>query len=136
MRHVILLLTFAILTYLTILHATALPAACPDTGPIQCNTVLHSAGSHWLGIPLVLWGLGWTVSGWFWPVRSSSIWLWIGTGLGGVVWGVSHEWALHLLCLWCTGAQLGILTVIGLTIAQRFHPISASSQEAITHDAL
>lgn len=126
LRTVSLLGTAGILLYLTVLHATALPVACPDTGPIQCQTVLHSAGSQLLGLPLVVWGLLWTVSG-FLPLWHLPGWrrLWIGLGSGGVLWGLGHEWALGLICLWCTAAQ-GLILLSGWLTA-RMVPSRAAS---------
>ncbi len=98
LRTVSLLGTAGILLYLTVLHATALPVACPNTGPIQCQTVLHSVGSQLLGLSLVVWG---------------------------VLWGLSHEWAVGLICLWCTAAQGLILLSCWLTA--RLVPSRAAS---------
>lgn len=104
----------AVATYLTIAHYTSPNAlVCSDTGFVNCATVTTSAQSSFVGIPVAVLGLGWSVAmavlcspaAW----RSSSVMLArarLGLsvlGVGFVLWLVYAElFVIGALCLWCT----------------------------------
>jgi uncharacterized membrane protein len=104
----------AVATYLTIAHYTTPNVlACSDSGFVNCATVTTSAQSTFVGIPVAVLGLGWSLvmavlcapAAW----RSSSLALVrarLGLsvlGVGFVLWLVYAElFVIRALCIWCT----------------------------------
>jgi uncharacterized membrane protein len=100
--------------YLTIAHfTTAQVLVCADSGAINCTRVTTSAQSRFLGIPVAVLGLGWSVAmaaicspaAW----RSRAAWIRIlrvalaVAGISFVLWLVYAElFVIRAICLWCT----------------------------------
>lgn len=104
-----------------VVAAGLLPAVCPTTGVINCQSVLTGPGSHLVGLPLALWGSLWGVAGWG-AMGWSSRWPWLPSvwrtvGELGLVWAWAHEALDHHLCLWCSSLQAAVLVAIGCSIA-------------------
>lgn len=106
------ILVAALGLYLTMLHYTGAPVACPPiptTGElVNCQAVLTSSGSVILGIPLALWGSLWALAS---LVRRGRK-IWTLFGVLGLAWAWTHEWQVGHLCLWCTAMQIGILLIL------------------------
>lgn len=114
----VLAITAAIGAYLSIVHWSSLPVACPAHGIIDCTAVPHGAGSMVGPLPLATWGVVWAMVGWFFLPRPSPrlIPLWSVIGINGIFWGILHEVLDGHLCLWCTAMQLNILGAVVLML--------------------
>jgi uncharacterized membrane protein len=112
--------------YLTVLHYAGSPAACPVSGPVNCELVLTSpyaivaatsiptsvAGILWFALSALLWTrrVGWTQVAW------SAI------GMVVVLYLVFIEIVkLGAICLWCTVAHVLVLLIflIAVTVGGR-----------------
>lgn len=86
---------------------------CPATGFVNCSSVLHSAYSLFLGIPVPFFGIFWFLLLYVLPTRSGIPWLdifWRAVVISGglfVGYLVSVEFFLiHHLCLWCSATHV------------------------------
>ncbi len=104
--------------YLTWVHYQPQILQCPDVGPINCTAVLHSPGSHISIIPLAIIGGIWLA---FIPWLRTTRWNTSAAGLGvlGLGWAWWHEWALHAICLWCSGLQIIILIFVVTSLRRK-----------------
>lgn len=106
------LLVAALGFYLTWLHYTGAPVACPPIpttgGLVNCQAVLTSSGSVILTVPLALWGSLWALASLWGPGKK----VWTPLGVLGLAWAWAHEWQVGHLCLWCTAMQIGILLIL------------------------
>jgi uncharacterized membrane protein len=104
--------------YLTVEHFSAIPLFCPNTGVINCATVLTSRYSVVLGIPLAVAGLIWSVSMLiiFYHGRSrisSSVApIWYMFGLAGVAYSLASQYLLGHICIYCTTLDTAIILFI------------------------
>jgi uncharacterized membrane protein len=101
-------------TYLTIAHFTSPSVlACSDSGTINCGRVTTSAQSRFLGIPVAVIGLAWSLAmvvlcspaawdagaRWVRPLRLALS----SAGVLFVLWLVYAElFVIRAICLWCT----------------------------------
>ncbi|MDA8204711.1 MAG: hypothetical protein M0Z36_01480 [Thermaerobacter sp.] len=110
-------LVAAVGMYLTVTTLTHTTVACPAApgGLINCGRVLSSSGSTIFSVPLAAYGLVWTVSRSLLR-RLSALVAWSLVGFGGVAWGLSHEWMVGSLCLWCTIMQILIVAAVGIQL--------------------
>jgi uncharacterized membrane protein len=108
----------AVSTYLTIAHFTTPKIlACSGSGTIDCARVTTSAQSRFLGIPVALLGLGFSIAmvalcspvAW----RSGVAWIRLArlalasTGIAFVMWLVYAElFVIRAICLWCTAMHV------------------------------
>jgi uncharacterized membrane protein len=115
---VLTLTALAISTYLTIAHfTTAKILACAGSGTIDCTRVTTSAQSRFLGIPVAVLGLGWSVAmvalcsppawraraRWIHPARMALA----SAGIAFVLWLVYAElFVIRAICLWCTAMHV------------------------------
>jgi uncharacterized membrane protein len=104
----------AVSTYLTIAHFTTTAVlACSGSGTIDCARVTTSAQSHFLGMPVAVLGLAWSIamaatctpSAW----RSRVEWIRVVrlvlavAGISFVLWLVFAElFVIRAICLWCS----------------------------------
>jgi uncharacterized membrane protein len=104
----------AVSSYLTIAHFTTTAVlACSGSGAIDCARVTTSAQSRFLGMPVAVLGLAWsiaiaatcTLSAW----RSPAAWIRVArlvlavTGIAFVLWLVFAElFVIRAICLWCS----------------------------------
>jgi uncharacterized membrane protein len=106
----------AISTYLTVVHYSTVPLACPVSGVINCEQVLTSryaviGGS---GIPTSAAGIVWfTVSAALALLRQHrALFAWSSIGLVTVLLLVYLEIVqLGAVCLWCTAAHAMVLLI-------------------------
>lgn len=108
----------AVSSYLTVAHYTSPDLlACVENGLVNCARVTTSAQSRFLGIPVAVIGLGWSLATAVlchpiaWRSRST----WIGyarlalafAGIGFVLWLVYAElFVVRAICLWCTAIHV------------------------------
>jgi uncharacterized membrane protein len=104
----------AVSLYLTIVHYTSPDLlACSSSGTVNCEAVTTSAQSTFLGIPVALLGLLWSVVmlalclPWAWGSSSRLVHLArLGVAVGGiafVLWLVYAElFIIGAICVWCT----------------------------------
>ncbi len=115
-----------IAAYLTVLHySTAVPLVCSQSGLVNCERVITSPQSVWLGAPVAGVGFAWFVVTLYWWLRSgpgAPPWLagvrlgWAALGAVTVVYLVYVELVeLRHLCLWCTGLHVIILALLVLS---------------------
>ncbi|MDQ2943805.1 MAG: vitamin K epoxide reductase family protein [Candidatus Dormibacteraeota bacterium] len=116
--------------YLTIVHYSTVPLACPQTSMVNCEQVLSSSfavigGS---GVPTSAAGIVWfVVSGglavafWLWPkpVLPMLQLAWSGIGLMTVLFLLYIEIVqLGAVCIWCTGAHVLVLLIFLVSLNQ------------------
>ena len=102
--------------YLTAVHYTGVPVACPANGSVNCEVVLSSryaliAGTN---VPTSAAGIVWfAVSALLWTRRPGRVQLaWSVAGLATVLLLVFVEIVLvGAICVWCTAAHLLVLVI-------------------------
>ncbi len=116
-------------SYLTVTHysdPTAL--ACPDSGVVNCTLVTTSSWSVFLGVPVAVSGLVWSLvmagltMPWAWragsgPARPVRV---VASGLGAaiVLYLVYVElFRIGAICLWCTAVHVITVCLFGVVLA-------------------
>ncbi len=119
---------FAVSAYLTIAHFTTNDVlACSATGPVDCVRVTTSAQSRFLGIPVAVLGLGWSLamvalcSPMAWRTQGSAIPLTrlalAGVGMLFVLWLVYAElFEIRAICLWCSVVHVLTFALFSLVV--------------------
>jgi uncharacterized membrane protein len=102
--------------YLTVVHYSGVPLACPATGTINCEAVLSSQYAVIAGtaVPTSAAGIVWfAVSTLLWTRRPGRIQLaWSIAGLAAVLLLVFVEIVLvGAICIWCTAAHVLVLLI-------------------------
>jgi uncharacterized membrane protein len=105
-------------TYLTVAHyGNGITLACPDTRTINCEQVTTSPQSVIFGVPVAVLGLVFFAAvfllnlpgAWRHPARLLR-WARVGSAVMGVGFAVyliyTELFAVHAICLWCTGAHV------------------------------
>ncbi len=116
-----------IAAYLTVLHYTAaVPLVCSQSGLVNCERVITSPQSVWLGAPVAGVGFVWLAVTLVWWLRTgpgAPAWLpavrlaWAALGAVTVVYLVYVELVeLRNICLWCSGLHVIILVLLVLAI--------------------
>jgi len=129
-------------SYLTYAHFTsATVLSCPTHGFIDCAAVTTSVYSHFLGMPVSVLGLAWSVgmlvlcNPWAWRAVS----LWVGrlrllgsvAGVGMVIWLMYAELVkLRHLCEYCTVVH--ILTVALFIVIVFGTALAVPSEDELT----
>lgn len=112
----------AIALYLTLTHYTArVPLACSSTGLVNCEEVLTSPQSTWLGLPVALYGLAWFLAlGVWWRLGIGALRLvWTALGAVVVIYLVYLEfWVIGAICIWCSALHAVILTLFAVEWAK------------------
>jgi uncharacterized membrane protein len=115
---VLALAALAVSTYMTVAHFTTSEIlVCSGTGAIDCARVTSSAQSRFLGIPVAVLGLAWSVAmvaictpaAW----RSRASWISVArvalscAGVAFVLWLIYAElFVIRAICLWCTAMHV------------------------------
>jgi uncharacterized membrane protein len=120
---------FAIAAYLTSVHYADVPLTCSGSGSVvDCNRVLTSSYSEFMGIPWSVGGIAWfAVSGGFALAvltrRVEPEWLhpaqvaWSLIGIVTVLYLVGVEVSgVHRICLWCSAQHVLIVVTLLLTL--------------------
>ncbi|HEY5219509.1 MAG TPA: vitamin K epoxide reductase family protein [Gemmatimonadaceae bacterium] len=117
--------------YLTLLHYdSAVPLVCSAGSIIDCETVLGSASSVVLGVPVAAWGVLWFVVALALAVASArthergepatlrAVGLaWVLAGTAGVLWLVYQEiGVIGKICAWCTTVHVVILALLVIQV--------------------
>ena len=102
--------------YLTAVHYTGVPVACPANGTISCEAVLSSRYGVIAGtsVPTSAAGIVWfAVSALLWTRRPGRVQLaWSVAGLATVLLLVFVEIVLvGAICVWCTAAHVLVLVI-------------------------
>ncbi|MFI5283947.1 MAG: vitamin K epoxide reductase family protein [Candidatus Dormibacterales bacterium] len=114
----------AVSVYLTAVHYSVSPLACPSGGTINCEAVLSShygviAGT---GIPTSVAGLAWfVVSAVLWSRNLPRAQLaWSAVGTVAVLYLVFIEIVLlGTICLWCTVAHVLVVVILLIAVYRR-----------------
>jgi uncharacterized membrane protein len=98
--------------YLTVAHYTSPQVlACSASGRVNCEAVTTSAQSSFVGIPVAVLGLVWSLAMVGLTLPSADRWdraplarrVATGLGMGFVLWLVYAElFLIGAICLWCT----------------------------------
>ncbi len=105
--------------YLTVYHySSSVPLACPDTGLINCASVLNSAYAYILGVPLAVYGLV------FFVVELVILNLrykdlkavYNALGLVFVFYFIYLEYLIGHICIFCTTVHVTIVLLFILTL--------------------
>ena len=125
---VVALAALAVSTYLTIAHFTTTTIlVCSGSGTIDCARVTTSPQSRFLGIPVAVLGLAWSIAmvavcapqAW----RARARWIRYGrialasAGIVFVLWLVYAElFIIRAICLWCTVVHILTFTLFVLVV--------------------
>lgn len=119
--------------YLTLLHYDSdVPLVCSAGSFVNCESVLTSASSIALGVPVAVWGLLWFVVALGlalvslrYPLPSKPAGLpiaglaWALVGTVAVLWLVYQEVGIvGRLCAWCTAVHVIVLALLVVAIQQ------------------
>ena len=121
----------AVASYLTVTHYSDPAAlACPDTGVVNCTLVTTSSWSVFLGVPVAVLGLAWSLVmlgltlPWAW--RTASVGLdrarlaASGVGAVAVLYLVYVElFRIGAICLWCTAVHVLTVCLFAVVLAAR-----------------
>jgi uncharacterized membrane protein len=107
--------------YLTVVHYSSIPLACPATGAIDCEAVLSSRYAVIAGttVPTSAAGIVWfAVSALLWTRRPGRVQLaWSAIGLVTVLFLVFIEIVqLGAICIWCTTAHVLVLMIFLISL--------------------
>jgi uncharacterized membrane protein len=135
----------AVSSYLAIAHiSTTAVLACSGSGTIDCARVTTSAQSRFLGMPVAVLGLVWsmamagscTPSAW----RSTVRWIRLArlvlvvAGILFVLWLVYAElFVIHAICLWCS--VMHVLAFALFVLVALFGLSSLPQRSRTLHDA-
>jgi uncharacterized membrane protein len=131
---VLAMAALAVSAYLTIAHFTTPDLlACSGSGAIDCARVTTSAQSRFLGIPVAVLGLAWSIAmvGLCSPVAWNSPAPWIRrarltlacTGMLFVLWLVYAElFVIRAICLWCSAMHVLTFAVFVLVVLFGWSP--------------
>ena len=115
-------------TYLAIAHFTSPSVlACSDSGAINCSRVTTSAQSRFLGVPVAVIGLGWSLAmaGLCWPAAWRTGARWVrparlavaSAGVLFVLWLVYAElFVVRAICIWCTVVHVIAFALFALLV--------------------
>lgn len=106
----------AISIYLTVVHYSTIPLACPASGAVNCEQVLTSRDAVILdsGIPTSAAGIVWFLvsAGLALLGRRRALLAWSSIGLATVLLLVYVEIVqLGAVCIWCTAAHVMVLLI-------------------------
>ena len=109
----------AISLYLTAIHYTIAPLACPTTGVVNCDAVLASPYAALGPVPTSAFGVAWFLVLSLLLLRSPHglffrIWGWIG-GLTVLVLIYVELFLVGYICLWCSSVHLIVLILLFLS---------------------
>ena len=113
-----------IASYLTLLHYDSqIPLVCSSHGFVDCESVLTSPESTWVGVPVSLFGWAWFVAyGVTLLARPRAVWIRRGLAMAGaatVLYLVYVEFVeLGQICLWCSSLHIIILSLFGIELDQ------------------
>ncbi|MEM0154349.1 MAG: vitamin K epoxide reductase family protein [Methanothrix sp.] len=103
--------------YLSIEHFYPGVLACPNTGIIDCTTVLTSGYSSIFGVPIALLGFVWSVVLIFIFFRrdAASSFLapiWYMLGILAVAYSFSAQYLIGKICIYCTTLDTSIIILV------------------------
>jgi uncharacterized membrane protein len=133
--------------YVTVLHYGKIPVVCTDTGGIDCQAVLTSPQSVFLGIPVPVYGLVFFIAAFVFSLPRlwhTTMWWVPWVRLIGATVGIlfalrliyEELFAVKKICLWCTSVHIltffmFVIVVTGWEDATRYViPRRASSKTA------
>ena len=105
--------------YLTLIRYTSTPVACPDTGIINCGTVLSSQYSTIFGVPNAVLGIV------FFAIEIIFVYKYFGreqmlllngVGLAFVLYFISTEYVLKAICIYCTAVHLCVIGLLAISL--------------------
>jgi uncharacterized membrane protein len=114
----------AISVYLTVVHFSTIPLACPANAVVKCEQVLTSRYAVIAGtaLPTSAAGIVWfAISAGLALLRQRRALLaWASIGLGTAVFLVYVEIVqLGAVCIWCTAAHAMVLVIFLIALMQR-----------------
>jgi uncharacterized membrane protein len=104
-------LGLGIALYLTAIHFTSVPLACPSAGIVDCASVLGSPYATIAGVPVSAFGVLWFAVLLLLARRSSPLlrpWVWIGAAVV-VVLVYTELFVVGAVCLWCSAVHVLVL---------------------------
>lgn len=99
--------------YLTAIHFTVAPLACPTGGVVNCDAVLGSPYATLGPVPVSVLGIVW-FTGMLLLLRRPAarrIWAWLG-GLTVVGLVYTELFLVGYVCLWCSSVHLIVLLLL------------------------
>ncbi|MEM3883848.1 VKOR family protein [Candidatus Micrarchaeum sp.] len=107
--------------YLSVEHFYPGVLACPNTGIIDCATVLTSGYSSVFGVPLALLGLIWSVVLLFIFAKRNAASeflapIWYMVGILAVVYSFSAQYLIGKICIYCTTLDISIIVLVSIGV--------------------
>jgi uncharacterized membrane protein len=134
---VVSLAALAVATYLTVARYVSPDVlVCSSSGVVDCAKVTTSAQSTFLGIPVAVLGVIWSLAAvalcgpWAWR-PSSGLLTWarlalVGGGVAFVLWLLYAElFVIRAICLWCTAMHVLVFVLFALVV---FAAVSAEPE--------
>ena len=117
--YVIAVIGLLLSVYLTLVHYTSVPLACPQTGLINCQSVLTSKYAMILGIPVAVLGLVFFIGEFFAiklylgkdPMISYNI-----VGIAFVAYFLYSEYMVGHICEYCTSVHICVLALLIISV--------------------
>ena len=137
---VVALAALGVATYLTIArYASPDVLICSSSGVVNCAKVTTSAQSKFLGIPVAVLGVIWSLaavalcSPWAWRSRSGILTLarlvLVGGGVAFILWLLYAElFVIRAICLWCTAMHLLVFVLFALVVFAAATPAPEASR--------
>jgi uncharacterized membrane protein len=103
--------------YLTVEHYNTSILVCPESGIVNCSTVLTSVYSSFFGIPTAILCVIWFLAAPYALLRGgeSLRFLWSLAGAAGVFYSLTAFALLGAICIWCTTADILIVAILAMT---------------------
>ena len=107
--------------YLSVQHFYPGVLACPNTGIIDCATVISSNYSSMFGIPIAILGLLWSVIVVFLFAKRGELStflapIWYLLGFIAVAYSVTAQYLIGKICIYCTTLDVSIIAIVLLGI--------------------
>ena len=108
-------------SYLSVEHFYPGVLACPNTGIIDCATVLTSGYSSVFGVPLAFLGLIWSVVLLFIFAKRNAASeflapIWYMAGILAVVYSFSAQYLIGKICIYCTTLDISIIVLVSIGV--------------------
>jgi len=104
--------------YLAIIATFNVPAACPNIGPISCETVLSSSYAKIFGAPNGYLGIAFflIVLSLIYLNKPEYLALFNAVGIGFVIYFVYAEYRIGSICPYCTLVHACVLALLALSV--------------------
>ncbi|MGC8688256.1 MAG: vitamin K epoxide reductase family protein [Candidatus Micrarchaeia archaeon] len=117
----LLVIAIILAIYLTFVHYNSSILLCPDTGIINCNSVITSKFSTILGVPISLLAVIFFLFAFPIIKRNNEIliFIWAVIGISAILYSLSGMFILGEICIYCSLLDIIILSLVFLIMQIR-----------------